>query len=168
MQTYQRVSLLLVVLICIGFYEAHGGLEADARITDLRIRSDKDSTGRKIKRMTICTEQKNKPMWGVLTVSVAVRDAEGKFYFGSASVKQPSRSGYNSWSKDAWEFHIVTDGISNPDLIAYLVRYTNSDNDEVLDQKDKNVANPEEWLRDSQSGSAAPLEIEAESHVVRN
>jgi hypothetical protein len=137
--------------------------EAEAKIVSVEVRDDTDSTGQAIRKLTVVTQQDKVPMWGILTVSVLVKDRDGLLYFGEASFEQPTRAD-GPRSLDRWEFHVVVEGLKlkRPEVVGYYVRYANKENDKILATRVKNVKDPEAWLRDNQNQT--PLTVKGDFH----
>lgn len=145
---------------------ANAAREATARISSVSVKTDSNSSGKKVKKMLIMTEQTQVAMWGTLNVCVLVKDKEGNLFFGRSSFRQPRRSGNEKKSVDKWEFHVEVSELSNPEIEGYYITYKNNENMKVLDTKASNVDDPTTWLKDN--SSKTPIGIKAECHTVMN
>ena len=138
--SYVFAILFSLILMVPSAYAAKG---SEAKILSVNLKNDHDSTGRKIKSMTVVTQQTKVPMWGTLVIAVLVKDKDGTEYFGTSSFPQRQRSGNDYKSLDKWQFNIVMEGLTNADVSAYSVQYLNNENGKVMDTKNKNVKPPD-------------------------
>lgn len=160
------LGLMFIAVAVFCAFTAQGAPKAKARIAQVDSRNGHDSAGRKIIRLTIVTEQSKVPMWGTMLVCVAMKDKTGAEYYGEKTFRQPRRSGNDDLSADQWEFHIVTEGLTNATLSSYYIEYKNNANDEVLDTKTKNTKDPDVWRADNKKKASAT--VIAFSHRVLN
>lgn len=135
MKTIRLVMLVLGMLCIVPM--AYAGKQAEGDVLKVDISPATDSTGRKIKRLIVVTEQTKIPMPSIVNVYVLVKGSDDKIFFGKERFLQPQRLWRNMRSVDEWEFQILTDKIDKPDVVAYFVTLTNGDNNEVIASKTK-------------------------------
>jgi hypothetical protein len=127
---------------------AHAGRTASIKVTSARVRTERDSAGRKVHEVTVFTKQSRVEMWGTLTVHVQMTDKPGNTYFGSDPFPQRNRSsGKTSVAK--WVFHVMSDTLDHPKLTGLWVIYRNNADPKNFDDKKTfvKVNKLEDWIK---------------------
>lgn len=132
-------------------------------INDMSIKSERDSAGQHIEKITILTRQDRVEMWGTLTVYVQLQDKMGEVYFGSASFRQPRR-GSGIASVDKWTFQVVTEELEQPRLTGLWAIYRNNIDADNYAEKKKliDAKTLEEWVKSN--AEAIKLTVRADVH----
>ena len=158
---YQLPLLMFLFLATVqGLYAANS---PRLRINKIGIRTDSNSAGHHIKKITISTQQSRVEMWGTLTLYVQVKDKAEEIYFGSASFKQPRRSG-GTTSNDEWVFHVLIEKLDNPKITGIWAVYENNADKKNFGEKKKFVKTKKlnDWVKSNVK--AKELTVRGESH----